>query len=216
MKKVDEKERMEIFEKAKAIIFGHFVYSSGRHGEVYVNKDAIYIDSERIKLLCDDIAKHFREKEIEIVAGPAVGGVILTQWVSYALNQLTIRGKRILAVYAEDGPNETKIFKRGYDKLIPGKKVLVVEDITTTGGSVKKVIDSVRYLNGTVVGLGLLCNRGGVSAEYLGVEEMFSLISLDLESYKEEDCPQCKDNVPINTDVGKGAEYLASLARKKI
>jgi len=210
---MDEKERMEIFKKAKAIIFGHFVYSSGRHGGVYVNKDAIYIDPEWIKLLCEDIAKHFQEKEIDVVAGPAVGGVILTQWVSYALSQLTIGDNRVLAVYAEDGPNETKIFKRGYDKLIPGKKVLIVEDITTTGGSVKKVIDLVKYFNGTIVGVGLLCNRGGVSTEYLGVEEMFSLISLDLESYEEEDCPLCKDNVPVNTELGKGAEYLA---RKKI
>jgi orotate phosphoribosyltransferase len=210
---MDEKERMEIFKKAKAIIFGHFVYASGRHGGVYVNKDAIYIDPEWIKLLCEDIAKHFQGKEIDVVAGPAVGGVILTQWVSYALSQLTVGDNRILAVYAEDGPNETKIFKRGYDKLIPGKKVLIVEDITTTGDSVKKVIDLVKYFNGTVVGVGLLCNRGGVNAEYLGVEEMFSLISLDLESYEEEDCLLCKDNVPINTELGKGAEYLA---RKKI
>ena len=211
---MEEHERMmEIFKRAKAIISGHFVFTSLRHGDHYINKDAIYVDPEQIKILCEYIAKHFQEEKIEIVAGPAVGGVILSQWVSYALNQFTAEYSRILAVYAEDGPNETKIFKRGYDKLIPGKRVLVVEDITTTGGSVRKVVDSVRHLNGTVVGVGLLCNRGGVTAKDLGVEEIFSVISLDLKSYDEKNCPQCKNNIPINTDLGKGAEYLA---RKKI
>ena len=217
---VEEKEVLKIFEEMGAIITGsHIVYTSGKHGSAYVNKDAIYPSTKRTKALCEEIAAHFvgpTREVIEVVAGPAVGGVILAQWVASALNKYAPFTKvpEVLAVYAEDGSDDTKIFKRGYDKLIPGKKVLVVEDVLTTGGSVKKLIDSVKTLGGKVVGVGVLCNRGGIKPEDVGAPEIFALTDVPLEAFEEEECPFCKAGVPINTEVGKGREFLAKKAGK--
>jgi orotate phosphoribosyltransferase len=81
--------------------------------------------------------------------------------------------------------------------------------VLTTGGSVKKVIEVVRSLGGRVVGLGALCNRGGITAEDVGnVPKLQALVSINLEAWEPNDCPLCKQNVAINTNVGKGREFL--------
>jgi len=106
------------------------------------------------------------------------------------------------------------IIKRGYDNLIAGKNVLVVEDVLTTGSSAKKVIEATRVLGGNVVGLGVLYNRGGITpADVASPPRLFALINVKFESWEEDDCPLCKQGIPINTDVGKGREYLAKKAQ---
>jgi len=208
---MEEKDIIRIFERTGAILEGHFVYTSGKHGRIYVNKDFLYMFVLKVKLLCKIIAEHFEDKNIELVAGPAIGGVALTQWIAFALMQLT--GKEVLAVYSEDGPNNTKIFKRGYDKHIKGKPVLIAEDITTTGGSVKKTVEAVEALGGIVMGVGLLWNRGAITSQDLGVPEVFSLVNVTFEAFDEEECPFCAQKISINTNVGKGREYLAKKAQ---
>ncbi len=207
---MEEKEIIRIFEETGAILEGHFVYTSSKHGKVYVNKDFLYMFVLKVKLLCEIIAEHFKDKNIELVAGPAIGGVALTQWTAFALTQFT--DKEILAVYSEDGLNNTKIFKRGYDKHVKGKGALVVEDITTTGGSVKKTVEAVKALGGIVMGVGLLWNRGAITSQDLGVPEVFSLVNVTFEAFDEKECPLCAQNIPINTNVGKGREYLIQKA----
>lgn len=185
----------------------HVVYTSGRHGPSYVNKDALYPHTAETAAACALIARHFAADGVEVVAGPTVGGVIMAQWVAHQLPAGT-NGARPLAIYAEEQPAEgesTRVFRRGYDALVPGRRVLVVEDILTTGGSARKVVAAVRALGGSVVGLGALCNRGALSAHTLGVPALFALTSLSLESYDAADCPLCRAGVPINTRVGKGA-----------
>ena len=89
------------------------------------------------------------------------------------------------------------------------KKVLVVEDVLTTGGSVKKVVEAVRALEGQVIGVGALCNSGNITANDLGnVPELLALVKISLESWEEKDCPLCQRQVPINTVLGKGQEFL--------
>ncbi|MDO8461962.1 MAG: phosphoribosyltransferase family protein [Deltaproteobacteria bacterium] len=207
---LNEQEVLRILTKSGAVITGsHIIYTSGKHGAAYVNKDAIYPHTKEISLLCRTIAENFTKAEVDIVVAPAVGGVILSQWVAHHLSDLT--GREVLAVYAEklEG-GDGFVIKRGYDKMIRQKRVLVVEDILTTGGSVKKVVESARSLGGEVVGIGALCNRGGLKASDLGeVPELFTLVSLKLDAWDEDFCPLCSQKVPINTDVGKGREFLA-------
>ena len=94
-------------------------------------------------------------------------------------------------------------------------RVLVVEDILTTGGSVKKVIEATRAIGGEVVGLGVLCNRGGITSHDVGdVPKLFALVNVTLESWTEAECPLCAKGIPINTDVGKGRDFLARKATK--
>ena len=123
--------------------------------------------------------------------------------MAYHLSALL--GRKVLAVYA-DKINEGFVIKRGYDKLLPGKNVLAVEDIVTTGGSIEKVIKEVGLKEGRMVGLGILCNRGNVSFDVPKVE---SLLTIDLKAWNEENCPLCKQGVPINAELGKGRQFLA-------
>ncbi len=210
---------LEIFERTGAILKGHFVLASGKHGSIYINKDAVYRYAELVSTLCKGIAEHFRNPTsygIDVVAAPAVGGVILSQWTAYWLSKL--RGETILAVFAEKSEDgKTFIFKRGYAGSIAKQRILVVEDVLTTGGSARKVVEAVRNLEGEVVGLGVFCNRGGITPEDVGnVPEIFALIDLDFESWDEADCPLCAQRVPINTEVGKGREFLARKAGEGI
>ena len=205
---MSKKNILKIFEDANAIITNnHFVYTSGKHGPSYVNKDAIYPYIDDISYLCREIALNFIKEDIDTVIAPAVGGIILSQWVAHHLNEFV--SQPVYAVYAEKNETDgTFVIKRGYDKFISNLKVLVVEDILTTGGSVKKVIDAVRKNSGRVVGVGALCNRGGIIGKDLDVPKLISLLEVPLEMYEEADCPLCKTDVPINVEVGKGREYM--------
>ena len=100
-------------------------------------------------------------------------------------------------------------FTRGYDKYITGKKVLVVEDLTTTGGSAKKVMDAIKAAGGQAVGVCVMVNKNPkeVTSEYFGVP-FFPLDILEVPTFDEQDCPLCKSGVPINTAIGHGKKYL--------
>lgn len=196
---------LEVLERVGALLTNtHVLYKSGRHGEAYVNKDALYTSPADTSAVCRLIAEHFAAANIEVVAGPTIGGVILSQWVAYHLGQIT-DGPAPVAVFAEEVNNQ-RVFRRGYDAFLPGKRVLVVEDILTTGGSALNVVRTVKAAGGEVIGLAALCNRGGVTAEVVEAPELFALANINLNSWAPEECPLCKQGVPINTSVGKGGK----------
>ncbi|MFZ2153769.1 MAG: phosphoribosyltransferase family protein [Candidatus Moraniibacteriota bacterium] len=222
---MNEHEIMKVLSSVGAVITdNHIVYTSGRHGSVYVNKDAVYPHTKKTSALCKITAQNFADDSVDVVIAPAAGGIIISQWTAYHLSEIT--GRDVLGIYAEkeimvipdpEGKNRKCYFetggfviKRGYDKLVKGKNVLVTEDVLTTGGSAKKVIEAVRALGGNVVGLGVLCNRGNIKpSDVANPPRLFSLINVKLDSWDEGDCPLCGEDVPINTDVGKGREYLS-------
>jgi orotate phosphoribosyltransferase len=207
---------MQLFAQAGAIISdSHFVYSSGRHSSVYVNKDALYLHTGIVARLCALMAQAYNAQEIDVVVGPVLGGIVLSQWVAHALNERRSTGET-LAVYAEkegDGPDKTFVFHRGYDRYISGKNILIVEDVLTTGGSARQVIEAVRGQGGNVIGLSALCNRGGVQSADVGNVPIQQLVTIALETFAEADCPFCRQGVPINTDLGKGRAFLARQQR---
>ena len=184
----------------------HIVYTSGKHGSAYLNKDAIYPHTSLVSELCKAFAQEFKGKGIEAVAAPALGGIILSQWTAHHLSLMEKR--EILAVYTEKTPDNGQVFTRGYDKCVAGKKVLVVEDILNTGGSVRKVVDAVRHAGGTAVAAAALVNRGRVTSEDVGEVPLFTLASISLEAWDEHECHLCTQGIPVNTAVGKGREYL--------
>lgn len=209
---MNDPEIMQLFSDAGAIISNsHFVYSSGRHSSVYVNKDALYLHTGIVSRLCEQMAQSYNAAEIDVVVGPVLGGIVLSQWVTHALNTRRTSGE-VLAVYAEkegDGPNKTFVFHRGYDKYIAGKNILVVEDILTTGGSARQVIEAIRKQGGNVIGLSALCNRGSVQSADVGNVPLRQLVTITLETFTEDECPFCQQGVPINTELGKGRAFLA-------
>ncbi|MDR3425195.1 MAG: phosphoribosyltransferase family protein [Alphaproteobacteria bacterium] len=205
---MNEQDLLELMGKVNGVITdSHIVYTSGKHGAAYVNKDAIYPHTRETSQLCRAIAEEFAKDGVEVVLAPMIGGVILSQWVAYHLTEIT--GREVLGVYAEkDG--DGFIIKRGYDKLIAGKKVLVVEDLLTTGGSARKVVETARSFGADIVGLGVLCNRGGITPkDVANPPKLFALVNVNLESWDEAECPLCAKGVPINTDVGHGRKFLA-------
>jgi orotate phosphoribosyltransferase len=186
----------------------HVVLTSGKHSNSYMNKDAVYPHTKDISVICEEMAKSYKDKNIQVVAAPALGGIILSQWTAHYLSELT--KKEVLGVYTEKTPDKNQIFTRGYDKLVKGKRVLIVEDITTTGGSVMKVVDSVRNAGGIVVGLCVMVNRNPdeINEKALGLP-YHALCEVRVPAWLELDCPLCKKGIPINISVGKGREYLA-------
>lgn len=184
----------------------HIVYTSGKHGEIYINKDALYPHTKETSEIGRLFAEKYKDREIEAVAGPALGGIILSQWTAYHLSQL--KGKEVLGVYTDKTPEGEQIFKRGYDKLIQGKNVLIVEDLTTTGGSVKKVVDSAKSVGANVVAVCVMVNRDiNITSETIGAP-FDSLGVLEAGAWDESDLPEHIKARPINTDVGHGKKYL--------
>ena len=209
-----EKKVINILKKVGAIITdSHFVYTSGKHGSIYIRKDKLYPHTLLTSKVCKYIAESVKSWKIDVVVGPSVGGVFLSQWVAYHLSK--IKKKEVLSVFTEksyDGEqifDRAQIFKRGYDDIVKGKNILVVEDLTNTGGSVKRVVNRVKEVGGKVTGVYVLVNRVPDKVNSKMMKAPFhSLAVYKAEAFEEKDCPLCKQDIPINIEVGHGKEYL--------
>lgn len=209
-------EVVEILKKIGAVITdSHFIYTSGKHGSVYINKDALYPHTKETARVCELFAEKYKDLDIEVVVAPAVGGTILSQWTAYHLSNL--KKKEVLSAYTEkdkgtlaSAAESEHIFRRGYDKIVKGKKALVIEDLTTTGISVAKVVEAVKKAGGIVLAVCVMINRDPkkVNSQTLGFP-FESLGVIQADAYDEQECPLCKSNIPINTRYAHGKEFLA-------
>lgn len=186
----------------------HFVGTKGPHFSTYINKDALYPNIAETSAICEQFAAGFVQYEPDVVAGPALGGIILSQWTAHHLSVKT--GRAILSVYAEKKDGDLQL-TRGYDALVKRKRVVVVEDLTTTGGSLKQAIAAVQRAGGNVVAAAVMVNKNpaAVNSAYFGVP-FFALAESPVELYTAEACPLCRAGVPINTSIGHGKKFLES------
>lgn len=201
---------MDILKKSGAVITdSHFVGTSGLHMPTYINKDGLYPHTADTSEVCKLFAEKVKDMDLDTVVGPALGGIILSTWTAYHLSQ--IKGKEVFGVYTEKTSENGQQFTRGYEKFVKGKKVYIVEDLTTTGESAKKVVEAVKAAGGEVAAVSVMVNRSPktVTAEYFGVP-FLPLDELDIPSYKDGVCPLCDAGIPINTTVGHGKKYLES------
>ena len=213
-KEIYSERTFEIFAKTKAVLTdGHFVYQSGTHGSAYVAKDKIVPDPLFIDEIGMMLADLIKDKKIDTVVVPAVGGIVLGHVVAKYLSYY--KGVTVNSVFIEkadkdeEGKDTFKI-TRGYDKFLTGKKVAVLEDTVNTGYSVKKVIESAKEAGAKIEVVAIICNRGGIKIEDIesGVSvkekgaELISLTEFDFEKYEPKACPLCKEGRPINTDFG--------------
>jgi orotate phosphoribosyltransferase len=176
----------EMFRKSGAILDGHFVLTSGRHSPVYWEKFRVMQYPEYVQQLCGMIADHFRKESLQLVAGPTAAGIILAFEVA---RQIGVR-----AIYAEKAENKTFAFKRGA-AINPGDRVLVVDDVLTTGGSIKEVIAAVKERQGIVIGVGVLVDRTEQKINF-GVP-FFACHRAEAISYLPEKCPLCAAKIPL-------------------
>ena len=178
----------DIFSRAGAYLEGHFLLASGKHSPFYLEKFQVLQWPQETERLCAAIAESARALGVQTVAGPTTGGIILAHEVA---RQLGVR-----AIYAErraDGPGRE--FRRGF-LLQPGERVLVVDDILSTGGSVQETIDAVRASGADVVGVGVLVDRSAGQATFSELP-LISLWDVSISAYRPEDCPQCANGVPL-------------------
>lgn len=181
-----ETEVRDILVKTNAIMDGHFLLTSGLHSPHYVEKFNVLQHPKYTEKLCQAMAEKFKDANIETVVGPVTGGVILAHETGKALGTRAIFTERV------DGK---MTFRRGFS-LHEGERVLIVEDIVTTGGSIKEVIDVVKSYNAIPVAVSMLVDRSGGKADF-GDVPATALLKMNVETYKPEDCPLCKNNVPI-------------------
>jgi orotate phosphoribosyltransferase len=168
------------------ILAGHFQLASGRHADTYIEKFRILQWPDVTVAMCARIAGHFAGAA-NLVAGPTTGGVILAFEVA---RQMGLRN--VIAERAEKG--EGREFKRGFE-LGPGDDVLVVDDVLTTGGSIRDVIDAVRARGATVAGVGVLVDRSGGAVDF-GVPFM-ACLTVTVATWAPEECELCKRDVPL-------------------
>ncbi len=176
----------EIFIKSGAILKGHFLLTSGLHSPIYWEKFRVLQYPHYTEQLCCLIADHFRAQRIQVVAGPTTGGIILAFETA---KQLGVRG-----IFAEKESSGERAFRRDFSIDI-GERVLIVDDILTTGSSIREVMAAVTNQGGIVVGIGVLVDRSEQEAEF-GVP-LFSCHRSATTNYQPQDCPLCIDKVPL-------------------
>jgi orotate phosphoribosyltransferase len=201
-------EALAILTEANAVLENdHFVYISGDHGGGWIDKDAICPHTERVERLCRDMANGVRGWGAEAVCGPATGGLIVAEWTAHELGALS--------VFAEHEPAPAGkalrgqfVLRRGYDQVVSGKRVLVVDDIVNTGLSLHQTAEAVRGAGGEVVGAACLVSRGNVGAAGLRVERFAYLLEYKIPAWPAAECELCRRRVPINTRYAHGRDYL--------
>jgi orotate phosphoribosyltransferase len=176
----------QIFEKSGAILKGHFLLTSGRHSPVYWEKFKVLQYPKYTQQLCRLIADHFRQQKIQVVAGPTTGGIILAFEVA---RQLGVRG-----IFAEKVGEKERAFRRGFG-IERGERVLIVDDILTTGGSIREVMAAVTKQGGIIIGIGALVDRSEQKMDF-GVP-LFSCHRAETITYSPKDCPLCKAKIPL-------------------
>jgi len=176
----------EIFQKSGAILKGHFLLTSGLHSPIYWEKFQVLQYPDYTVQLCRKIATHFQNQGIQVVAGPTTGGIILAFEVA---RQLGVRG-----IFAEKDSSGERSFHRGFG-ISPGERVLIVDDIFTTGKSIREVITAVAKQEGLLVGIGVLVDRSEQVLDF-GVP-LFSCYRSRTQTYQPEDCPLCAARVPL-------------------
>ena len=175
----------EIFQKSGAILNGHFLLASGLHSPIYWEKFQVLQYPNYTEQLCRMIATHFQKQDVQVVAGPTTGGIILAYEVA---RQLGVRG-----IFAEKEGN-IRAFRRGFS-ISSGERVLIVDDILTTGSSIAEVMAAVTKQDGIVIGIGVLVDRCEPGIEF-GVP-LFSCLRSVTPTYAPPDCPLCADQIPL-------------------
>jgi orotate phosphoribosyltransferase len=182
---ISESEILELFKKSEALLTGHFLLTSGRHSDKYFQCAKVLQYPEYTKILCSVLVDKFKNTETDTVIAPAIGGLVVGQEVSRQLN------KRF--IFAEREDKKLRL-RRGFS-LKAGEKVLVCEDVVTTGGSVFEVIDIVKANDAIVAGVAFIVDRsnGKVNFGY----PQFSTLKMEVISYSPDECPLCKKGIEL-------------------
>ena len=178
-------ELIKSFRTTGALLDGHFLLTSGRHSDKYFEKFALLCQPDVVEAVCAAMADHFKNENVDIVVGAATGGIILAYEVGKNLNTRGIFSERV---------EEQITFRRGF-YLEKGQRVLLVDDVVTTGGSLFELIELVKSMGAVIVGIAVMFDRTGGEIDF-GFPTC-SLYSEVIESWEPNECPQCKQGTSL-------------------
>jgi len=192
--KLPKDQIFQIFKETNALLEGHFVLTSGLHSPHYFQCAKVLQYPKYLHLLAGDIAKHYEYSEVEVVISPAVGGIVVGTEVGRVLGVRTIFAER---------ENGVMKLRRGFD-VKKGERVLVVEDVVTTGGSVEEVCKLVTDSDAKLVGIGCIVDRSNGKAKFDA--KFYSVMEMDVQTYKAEEIPESLAAIPISKPGSRGLQ----------
>lgn len=188
---MEKKIRDKLIEAGVWADNGHFLYSSGYHGNTYFDKDALYAQPQLSSLVGQGLAEMVGAWAPDAVLSPAPSGIALTQWAGFHLMKLLERP--VLALYVEKngGPDKFQL-GRGLASFVAGRKIAIIDDNINDGLSIRHMIDVVNHHNGKVLGVATVMNRGRASIEKIGnPPHLVTLLQKNIERWSPEECPIC-------------------------
>lgn len=175
-------EVLKIFHETQAILTGHFLLTSGRHSDTYMQCAKLFMHPRKSEILCGALAEKFKNIKFDIIASPALGGMLMGYEMSRQLNVPNVFFERVDNIFT---------LKRGFN-IEKGMKVAVFEDVVTTGGSVNEVIEKITALGAQPVAVGSIVDRSNGKVKFMC--PYHALLSMEVKSYEAADCPLCKEN----------------------
>ncbi len=181
-----EKEKaIELLKKTGALLEGHFLLTSGNHSGFYIQCAHLLSFPNIAREFFMDIAQHFKNIDFDTIVGPAIGGIIVSYGVAEIMNKKSIFLER---------ENNVFTLRRGF-QIKKGEKILLVEDVITTGGSIIEVAKVLKRLGAKVVGYASIVNRS--SGRFRPDEDYYYSVEMDFPIYKPSECPLCEENIPL-------------------
>lgn len=178
-----KKEILQYLYETEALRKGHFVLSSGLHSEAYVQCALLLKNPTIAEIICKDLAKKFKDMQADLVVGPAIGGIIVAYEVARHLG--------VPSIFAERKEGQMTL-RRGFS-VEKGQKVIVMEDVITTGGSSQEVVKLLENLGAQVIAAGSIIDRSSGTVKLTVPYK--SLIKLDIKTFEAAECPLCKAGV---------------------
>jgi orotate phosphoribosyltransferase len=183
---------LKVFEETEGILKGHFMLTSGRHSDTYMQCAKLFVHPDRARLLCGELAKKMEGERFDLVISPAVGGILMGYQTAAVLGLPNIFFER------QDGK---MTLRRGFS-VPAGAKILAVEDVVTTGGTVKEIIEAAEQSGGAVTAVASVVDRSGGAVDF--GRKFYSLLRMEIQSYAPEDCPLCREGVPAYKPGSRG------------
>lgn len=178
-------EILEIFRTTGVMLEGHFLLTSGRHSDKYMQCAKLFQYPDISEMFCKELAQKFANQKIDLVVGPAIGGIIIAYETARQLN--------VKNVFAER-ENGVMTFRRGFE-IPQNANILVVEDVVTTGGSVKEVVQLIKDAGANIAGVGCIVDRSNGHVDF-GCDFQ-AILSMEVVSYEPENCPICASGMPL-------------------
>ncbi len=209
-----EKYAKEVLINLKAVIYNsHFVYTSGKHGSAYLDKTAICLDPVATKFLCHFLVQKIPDtvkERIQVVVGPALAGIAVANTVLLTLSDYRLNAEpKIHFAWVEEDKKGEKSLRPTFQRIVKGKDVLLVDDVINTGHTILSTTKLLEKHGARMLAVATLYNRAEYDPHLFDPIPVYSLITVKLqEIYPPEECPLCRQGVPINTEFGRGKEFL--------